>query len=493
MRQVAIIGGGFAGLAAAVALVERGVAVTVLEERAHLGGRAYSFRDEATDEIVDNGQHALMGCYHHTLDFLERIGAGDKVVRQRNLHVEMIHPQRGTGAIACPSLPSPLHVGAGILGYSILSRGERLSALVAGMRMMAMRRRGEARLRERTLQEVLCDLGQSDHARESFWNPVAIATLNETPERAAAAPFAEVLARAFFGSRSDSQFVLPAVGLSELYTDDASRFIRERGGIVALRARVVGIEVGERDAVRLRLADGRVLDPAACISTVPPRVLDRILTGELRQRLGLPLLDRFETAPIVSAHLWFDRPVLGAEFVGLLGTRTQWVFDRSRLLRAHRRGADGPLRALSAVISAGRDVVDWENGRIAAQILGDLRSLVPAARSAKLLRSVVVREKNATVSPTPEAERLRPPIETRARTFLVAGDWVATGLPPTIESAVLSGQRAAALVLRDDATGRDAMSRATAIFARAMRPRSAPLPVTAGVGDFARTRLEEDS
>lgn len=492
MKQVAIIGGGFAGLAAGAALAERGVAVTVLEERAHLGGRAYSFRDEATGEVVDNGQHALMGCYHHTLAFLERIGAGAKVVRQRNLRVEMIHPQRGRGAIACPSLPSPLHVGAGLLGYSILSRRERLGALLAGLRMMAMRRRGDARLRHATLHELLCDLGQSQHTRESFWNPVAIATLNEAPERAAAAPFAEVLARAFFGSRTDSQFVLPAVGLSELYTDDASRFIRERGGMVSLRARVIGIDLGERDAVRLRLADGRRLDPDACISTLPPRVLDRILSDDLRRRLGLPALDRFETAPIVSAHLWFDRPVLGCEFVGLLGTRTQWVFNRSGLLRERRRGADGPLHALSAVISAGRDVVDWDAERIAMQIVGDLRSLVPAARTAVLLRSVVVREKNATVSPTPAAERLRPPIETRAPAFFVAGDWVATGLPPTIESAVLSGARAADLVLRAGAANREGDRLAQPIPARAARARSMPL-TAAGIGEFARTVLEEDA
>ena len=219
MKRVAIIGGGFAGLSAGVDLAARGFRVNVLEARPRLGGRAYSFTDEASGEVVDNGQHAMMGCYTHTLAFLEQIGATRKLVRQPNLHVEMVHPQRGRGAIIGASLPSPLHLLGGVLGYRLLSRAERVGALLGGMRLMAMRRRGDPRLTQRTVEQVLVSLGQSTNARSSFWYPVAIATLNESPLRAAAAPFAEVLARAFFRSRADSQFVLPKVGLSDLYTD----------------------------------------------------------------------------------------------------------------------------------------------------------------------------------------------------------------------------------------------------------------------------------
>src|SRR5439155_3216748 len=129
-------------------------------------------------------------------------------------------------------LPSPLHALVGILRYRLLSRGERAGALSAGMRLMVMRRRGDDRLRDWTLARLLIALGQSANARQSFWDPIAVATLNESPERAAAAPFAEVLARAFFGSRRDSQFVLSRVGLSELYTSDARRFIEARGGCI---------------------------------------------------------------------------------------------------------------------------------------------------------------------------------------------------------------------------------------------------------------------
>jgi squalene-associated FAD-dependent desaturase len=463
MNTVAIIGGGFAGLAAGVALAERGLAVTVLEERPHLGGRAYSFVDEESGETVDNGQHAMMGCYRHTLAFLQRIGAGAKLRRQRNLLVEMIHPRRGAGAIACPSLPSPLHVGAGLLGYAVLSPGERLAALLAGMRLMGLRRRRDARLRQQTVSAVLRDLRQTENACTSFWQPVAVATLNEVPERAAAAPFVEVLARAFFASRTDSQFVLPAVGLSDLYTGDAHRFIEARGGHIRLRARVANIDPGDGSPVAVRLAGGHTVAADACISSVPPRLLDRILAPQWKHRLGLPPLEAFETSPIVSTHLWFDRPVLTQDFVGLLGATTQWVFNRHRLTGSSRNRAAGEggrhsqpaagkgleSYGLSAVISAGRGVIDWQTRDIADRVHADIRSLVPAARNARLLRWIVVKEKHATISTTPAAERLRPAIRTGARRFFLAGDWVATGLPPTIESAVLSGQRAAELVLEE--------------------------------------------
>jgi squalene-associated FAD-dependent desaturase len=288
-------------------------------------------------------------------------------------------------------------------------------------------------------------LGQSTNACTSFWFPVAIATLNELPERAAAAPFAEVMARAFFGSRADSQFVLPKVGLSDLYTDDARRFIEARGGCVQLKSPVAALSLDGDRLTGLQLRDGTCVDADACISTVPPKALDALLPEPLRRDAHLRTLDQFEASPIVSTHLWFDRPVLTAEFVGLIGTTTQWVFNRSKLTA---NGNGNGHQCLSAVISAGRDVVEWDTARIADAVVVDLRALVPAARAAQLLRAVVVKEKQATISPTPAAERLRPGPETSVGNFFLAGDWTNTGLPPTIESAVASGQRAAALVSR---------------------------------------------
>lgn len=437
MRHVVVVGGGFAGLSAGVALASDGVRVTLLEARARLGGRAYSFTDGETGAVVDNGQHAMMGCYTHTLDFLRRIGAADRVVRQRNLRVDMVHPRLGTGAIACPGWPSPLHMLAGIARYRLLSAAERGRALLAGARLMTMRRRRDPSLATDTVDALLVRLGQTAHARESFWNPVVVATLNEEPGRAAAGPFVEVLARAFFRSRADSQFVLPKVGLSDLYTGDARRVIEANGGQVETGALATGLAVRDDRVAGVVLRDGRELAADACIAAVPPRALASFLPETVAVRPPL------ETSPIVSTHLWFDRPVLDGDFLGLLGTTTQWAFNRTRLTGvAEPEGG----QSVSAVISAGRDAVEWDGQRVADTVVGDLRSLVPAARGAGLRRVVVVKEKQATMACTPDAERRRPGPEPGLRGLVLAGDWIATGLPPTIESAVESGARAAALV-----------------------------------------------
>ena len=299
-------------------------------------------------------------------------------------------------------------------------------------------RRRDPRLADGTVDAVLAALGQSEHARASFWNPVAVATLNESPGRAAAGPFVEVLARAFFRSRADSQFVLPRVGLGDLYTDDARRFIEQRGGHVWMHTQAAGLVLADDRVRGVRLRDGRRIQADACIAAVPPAALAPLLPPALRTVAPLDALARLETSPIVSTHLWFDRPVLQRQFVGLLGTTTQWAFNRSALL-----GETGRGQCVSAVISAGRDVVGWDSDRVTRTVVDDLRALVPAAASARLEHAVVVKEKQATMSPTPEAERLRPPSRTPLHGFVLAGDWIATGLPPTIESAVESGERAA--------------------------------------------------
>lgn len=442
MRDVVIIGGGFAGLAAAVDLAARGLRPIVIEARSHLGGRAYSFPDPVTGEPLDNGQHALMGCYTHTLGFLERIGAGGKLARQANMRVSMADPTRGTGVIAGAPLPAPLHMLAGVLGYRLLGRRERWAALLAGQRLLGMYRRGDPRLVTSTVAEILTGLGQTPRAQACFWNPVAVATLNETPERAAAAPFAAVVAKAFFGSRRDSQFVLPGVGLSELYTGDAHRFIEARGGRVELHAVAAALEIDAGRWAAVALRDGRRIAADACIAAVPPQALAPLLPAPLAAAQPYSRLDTFGASPIVSTHFWLDRPALDPEFLGMIGTTTQWVFNRTRLLKLN--GTEG--QALSAVISAGHDVVGWDNERIADTIMAELRAVVPAARNARMVRSVVVKEKRATISNTPEVERLRPAAATPLANLALAGDWTATGLPPTIESAVLSGERAAALI-----------------------------------------------
>jgi len=233
--HVAVVGGGFAGLAAAVRLARAGARVTLLERRPFLGGRAYSFTDPVTGDVIDNGPHALMGAYTAALDFLGEIGAASKLAFQPRLHVTLADPALGLGAVVAPRVPGPFQAPAALLRYRLLSPGDRLRLLVGAVRLAA---RPVASLREHTVAAALAMAGQSAAACARFWHPLAIATLNEAPEVAAAAPFAAVLRKAFFAGARAARFAVPRVPLSELYTADAQRALERAGGTVVTGAAV---------------------------------------------------------------------------------------------------------------------------------------------------------------------------------------------------------------------------------------------------------------
>jgi len=429
--HVAVVGGGFAGLAAAVRLARAGARVTLLERRPFLGGRAYSFADPVTGDVVDNGPHALMGAYTEALDFLREIGAAGKVRMQRRLRVTLADPVLGTGAVAAPPVPGPLQGAAALLRYRLLSPADRVRLLAGAVRLAV---RGEG-WHGTTVAEALARLGQSAEARARFWHPLAIATLNEVPEAAAAAPFAAVVRRAFFAGARAARFVLPAAPLSDVYTTDARRVVEEAGGRVLSGATVVTLAL-DGDRVRaVVLRDGRHVPADAVVLAVPCGALLRLLPPALVQASPFRSLHALGSSPIVSVHLWLDRPVgWDSPFLGLLGGRAQWLF------------ACAPGR-IASVTSGARFWDDAPDEAIVSEVLSDARAVLPVLGGTTVRRSLVVRERHATLSLTPAADAVRPEAETPLANLFLAGDWVRTGLPATIEGAVQSGRRAASLAL----------------------------------------------
>jgi hydroxysqualene dehydroxylase len=441
-RDVVVIGGGFAGLSAGVALAEAGFRVALLEGKPALGGRAYSFPDAESGDLVDNGQHVLMGCYHQTLDFLAKIGTREQLLVHRNLEIEM---HDGPGRQAClstASLPAPFHMVAGLMRYQHLSMAERLAAVRAGMRLMSMRRFASARLKLMTVSEFMDLTKQSWQARRTFWYPLAIATLNERPELASAALLAEVMKRAFFSRRNDSAFLYSRVGLSDLYCTAARAFIEQRDGVVACRAIVDSLEMADDLVAAVRLRDGTNLQATNFVAAVPPpqllRLLPKVMAGAL-----FPQLDTLKSSPIICVHVWLDREVTGSAFVGFAGTTTQWLFNKRRIFSEH-----GALHSgyLSFVISGARELVELPNDDLLKMVMNDLSAMIPAATKANLLKALVLKEKHATFGPDPASDAVRPPVQTTVPNFFLAGDWIQTGLPATIESAVIAGRTAASAI-----------------------------------------------
>ena len=441
VNDAVIIGGGFAGLSAGVALAERGLRVALVEGKPALGGRAYSFVDSETGDLVDNGQHVLMGCYHETLDFLGKIGTRDQLIVHRNLEIEMLDGPHRRATLRTAALPGPLHMSAALVRYTHLSVRERLKAIAGGARLMFMRRFDRAQLARMTVADLMQALGQGEQARRCFWYPVAIATLNEDPELASAELFAEVLKRAFFSRRIDSAFVYSRLGLSELYCDAARGFIERRGGIIACRAIAEALEVGDGGVVSaVRLRDGDRLRAANFIAAVPPQQLLRLMPEGAITDPYFSRMESLRSSPIICAHVWLDRQVTDAAFVGFIGTTTQWLFNKRRIFEHHGERHPGYL---SFVISGARGLADKSSDELLAIIMSDLRAMIPAARDASVVKAIVLKEKHATMAPDPESARNRPTTATPMRNLFLAGDWVKTDLPATIESAVISGRAAA--------------------------------------------------
>lgn len=435
--DVLVLGGGFAGLAAATALAEKGARVTLLERRPHLGGRAYSFKDPRAGELVDNGQHLFMGCYRETLRFLERLGTRDRIRFSDAAAVEYADAEGRRDRLDCPAWPAPLNLAAGVFGLKGLGWADKLGLLRLGawFKLNTPNGRGwPAELDRVTVRQFLDRLGQSRRLQERLFDPIAIGALNERSERASALGLAQVLGEVFFRDAEGSRLGVATTGLSELYTEQARAYVEARGGRVLTGARATAVSLAGRPRVETERSGAFEAD--AIVSALPPKALAALGAAELRgpwEGLGF--------APIVGINLWLDRPVVAGPFVGLLGTETHWAFNKNDLW-----GKGGDEQYLSLVISGAHAHVGKSPAELCELACRDLGSCLPGFKEARVLRWTVVKEPMATVSPVCGSDALRPGHATAHPRLFLAGDWTQTRLPATIESATASGHACAALV-----------------------------------------------
>ena len=437
-----VIGAGFAGLSAAVRMTKNGARVLVLEARARLGGRATAFPDRETGELVDNGQHVLLGCYTATFDFLREMNVLEHVRVQPELAITMIDRSGHRSRLVCPTLPAPFHLLAGVMEWDALDWRDRVAALRMATPLGIARRqlaggRDIAASPGETVDQWLVRNGQTDRLREMLWHPLALAALNQQPEVAAAPPFARVLAEMFGSDPRASAIALPTRPLHMMYAEPARMYVESRGGkVVTGVTALVRVDAGGVRAV----AAGELWTTSTVISAVPWFALEGLFEpcppelSKIVSRAGA-----MASSPIVTVNLWFDRPVLDVPFAGLPGRAMQWVFDKSAVF------GDGASH-LSLVSSGASPLVDQTNETLIAAAHQELLEALPESRPARLLRATVVREPRATFSLAP-GQPSRPESRTPVRGLFLAGDWLDTGLPATIESAVRAGHTAADLAL----------------------------------------------
>ena len=442
--DVAVIGAGFAGLSAAVKLAASGLRVEVFEQGPRLGGRASAFTDKATGERVDNGQHVLFGCYRETYAFLRTIGASQLAPLQSRLQLPMVGASGRIVELRCPALPPPWHLLAGLLRWSALPIRDRFAALRVGDVIRRARRDGVDRVvaaipADQTVDGWLDTLGQPRAIREWLWHPLALAALNQAANTAAAAPFVHVIAHLFGPSIDDSAVGLANVPLDEMYAEPAKHFLEARGSAVHLRAPAT-VTIAAGGGVAGVSTPAGFVTARCVISAVPWYAFGSIWEGEVPAAVVPAALaaDAMASSPIVTVNLWFDGPVMDELFIGFVDAPIHWVFNKSAIVGEH-------LTHLAVVTSGANDQAGSTNEEVTRAAVEHLERVLPRVRTRTLQRAVVVREHRATFSLAPGGP-VRPRPATGVDGLLLAGDWTDTGLPATIEGAVLSGHRAAALV-----------------------------------------------
>ncbi|MCK9283981.1 MAG: hydroxysqualene dehydroxylase HpnE [Rhodocyclaceae bacterium] len=424
-RPIAVIGGGYAGFAAAVELAAAGVAVEVFEASRSLGGRA---RGVDIDGVrLDNGQHILVGAYRETLRLMRRVGAAPERCLQR---LPLLLELPGRLRIAAPDWPAPLHLAAALIGAQGLSAGEKWAAVrfMLGLKLTRYRLQNDISVAALIATQPL-------PLRRYLWEPLCIATLNTPPDEASAQVFLNVLRDTLGAGRKDSDLLLPCVDLSRMFPEPAAEFVAGHGGQIVRGSRITQLEKGD-DGWSLRAGEARHGPYRQLILAVAPQHATALLPSAPACKALRETLAALRYQPIVTVWLQYPPQVrLAAPMLGAGDGLLQWLFDRGQL--------GGPPGLLAAVISAEGRHQPLDHDELASRLHAEAARIVPQLPSPLWHRVIV--EQRATFACLPGMRR--PPLQTPLPGLLLAGDYVASDYPATLEGAVRSGVAAAGAVL----------------------------------------------
>jgi squalene-associated FAD-dependent desaturase len=454
--KVVVVGGGLAGITAAIALAESGADVTLLEARPRLGGATSSFsRDDLT---VDTGQHVFLGCCSAYRGLLARLGMTEHVTLQDRFDVTVLAPgangQPRQARLRRTALPGPLHMLPALGRYPFLSFAERMSVARPAL---AMRRVDPADPAADTKRfgDWLAQRGQGERTRRALWDLFSVSALNIAGDDASLALAAVVVKTGLLGKNDAADIGVPALPLGELHGDAGATLLGKLGARVSLGAKVSAIEYGaiehgaiEHGAIesadggyRVRLGpetDGELTADAVVLAVPHEKAAPLMPVGALPEQTVAGWAG-LGASPIVNVHVIYDRPVMDLPFVAAIDSPVQWVFDRTRISAMDRPGQ----QYLAISLSAADQYADTPAAKLREQFLPALAELFPAARDARVTEFFVTRERRATFRQAPGSGALRPKAATARPGLVLAGAWTDTGWPDTMEGAVRSGLAAA--------------------------------------------------
>jgi squalene-associated FAD-dependent desaturase len=463
MRAV-VVGGGLAGITAAIALAQAGAEVTVLEAKPRLGGATMSFNRDGL--AIDTGQHVFLRCCTAYRGLLDRLGMTAHAPLQPRFDITVVAPGK-RARMRRRRAPAPLHLLPALLGYPFLSFSERTRISRAALAFKRLRE-ADPKTDEIRLGDWLAAHGQDDRTRRVLWDLFSVSSLNVPGDDASLALAAVVVKTGLLGDAGAADIGVPALSLGELHGAAAARTLAKLGASVRLSTKVAAVEAKGADGFLIRLGrspqanpdgsaadgdqpeadvtaadepgSGEILVADAVVLAVPHEQAARLVPHGALPAETVDGWAGLGAAPIVNLHVRYDRKVMDVPFAAAVDSPVQWVFDRTRISGMHARGDDGQYLAVS--LSAADEYVNMSVADLREMFVPALAELFPEARAATVTEFFVTRERRATFRQVPGTARLRPKSATALPGLALAGAWTDTGWPDTMEGAVRSGLNA---------------------------------------------------
>ena len=422
MKKCLVVGGGLAGLSAAVSLTKKNIHVHLIEASPKFGGRTYSFLDEESGNEIDNGQHLLLGCYYETIEFIKLIGAEHQFYFQKRLEINFIDQDKSEYHLKAAKLPYPFGLLAGLLNYKALSLFDKIKikTLISTLLLIDSNRYYDV-----SVLTWLKKNGQNERSIKAFWEIIGIGALNSQLKNASAKIFIDLLKIIFLKGSGASAMIIPKVGLSKAFVDPAINFLNANNTELLLSEKLLEISIAQNKAVVVRTDKGSINDFDAVVLAIPSYALSRI--NEKNLIIENDKTD-LTTSSIVTLHLWLKENKLKKPFYAFIDSRLHWVFNHGRYI--------------TTVTSSADEFIEKSKEELFSIISSELSTYLGINRE-KITRYKIIKEKRATFIPNKENLLKRPSAKTKLENVFLAGDWTNTGLPATIEGAIKSGNTAA--------------------------------------------------